>query len=130
MGRLAPTLVRPAGLGKGTRSPLYCLTPRWMPWPRFWIKHKALATSRGVVGHLIPGGGISHLQYADNTMIMVQGLDLDIINLKFLLLCFESMSGLTINFDKSEVMVLGYPEEERQRIAEGLNCKLADFPIT
>jgi hypothetical protein len=47
----------------------------------------------GVLGHLIPGGGLSHLQYADDTMIMVQGSDQDIINLKFLLLCFEYMSG-------------------------------------
>uniref|UniRef100_A0ACD5YRR4 Uncharacterized protein n=1 Tax=Avena sativa TaxID=4498 RepID=A0ACD5YRR4_AVESA len=63
-------------------------------------------------------------------MIMIQGSDLDIINLKFLLLCFESLSGLTINFDKSEVMVLGYPDVEHQRIADNLNCTLADFPIT
>jgi hypothetical protein len=38
----------------------------------------------GVVGHLIPGGGVAHL------------------------ICFETMSGLKINFDKSEVMVMGY----------------------
>lgn len=44
---------------------------------------------------------------------MVQRSDLDIINLKFLLLCFESMSGLRINFDKSEVMILGYPGKDR-----------------
>jgi hypothetical protein len=41
-----------------------------------------------VVGHLILGGGVTHLQYADDTMIMVEGLELDIVNLKFLLLCF------------------------------------------
>jgi hypothetical protein len=63
---------------------------------------------RGVVGHLIPGGGVTHLQYADDTMIMVEGSDLDIVNLKFLLLSFEAMSGLKINFNKSEVVVLGY----------------------
>src|SRR3954463_3352681 len=27
----------------------------------------------GVVRHLIPGGGVTHLQYADDTMIMVAG---------------------------------------------------------
>uniref|UniRef100_A0A453BV44 Reverse transcriptase domain-containing protein n=1 Tax=Aegilops tauschii subsp. strangulata TaxID=200361 RepID=A0A453BV44_AEGTS len=26
---------------------------------------------KGVVGHLIPGDGVTHLQYADDTMIMV-----------------------------------------------------------
>src|SRR3954470_21478109 len=70
----------------------------------------------GVVGHLIPSGGVTHLQYADDTMIMVEGSDLDIANLKFLLLCFEAMSGLKINFDKSEVVVLGYSAEDRRRI--------------
>ena len=34
----------------------------------------------GVVGHLIPGGGVTHLQYADDTMIMVEGSGLDIVN--------------------------------------------------
>ena len=43
---------------------------------------------------------------------MVEGSTQDVANLKFLLLCFQQMSGLTINFDKSEVMVLGYPLEE------------------
>ena len=35
-------------------------------------------------------------------MIMVEGSDSDIVNIKFLLLYFEEMSGLKINFDKSE----------------------------
>ena len=73
---------------------------------------------------------MTHLQYADDTMIMVEGSDLDIINLKFLLLCFEAMSGLKINFDKSEVVILGYSAEDQQRIADNLNCKLATFPVT
>ena len=63
-------------------------------------------------------------------MIMVEGSNLDIINLKFLLLCFEAMSGLKINFDKSEVVVLGYSEEDRRRIADNLNCRFSTFPIT
>ncbi|XP_071677031.1 uncharacterized protein [Lolium perenne] len=83
----------------------------------------------GVVGHLIPGGGVTHLQYADDTMIMFEGSDRDIQNTKFLLLCFEAMSGLKINFDKSEVVVLGYPPEVQQRIADNLNCRLATFPV-
>lgn len=43
------------------------------------------------------------------------------MNLKFLLLCFQQMSGITINFAKSGVMVLGYLPEEAQRIADRLN---------
>ena len=63
-------------------------------------------------------------------MIMVEGSELDIINLKFILLCFEAMSGLKNNFDKSEVVIIGYSEEEQRRIADNLNCRLSSFPIT
>ncbi|KAE8807886.1 retrotransposon unclassified [Hordeum vulgare] len=63
-------------------------------------------------------------------MIMVARSTSDIANLNLLLLCFEEMSGLKINFDKSEVVVLGYSEAEQHRIADNLNCKLAVFPIS
>jgi hypothetical protein len=76
-------------------------------------KAKIVGHISGVVGHLIPGGGVAHLQYVDDTMIMVEGSELDIIYLKFLLLCFEEMSGLRINFDKSEVVILGYFPKDR-----------------
>jgi hypothetical protein len=53
-----------------------------------------------VVGHLVPKGGVTHLQYAYDIMILVERSDLDVTNLKFLLLCFEMMSGFKINFDR------------------------------
>jgi hypothetical protein len=64
------------------------------------------------------------------TLIMVEGSELYIINLKFLLLCFEEKSGLKINFDKNEVVVLGYPREDQHRIANNHKCTLSSFPIT
>src|SRR3990170_7970723 len=93
-------------------------------------KPKAAGHIRGVVPHLVGGGGVSLLQYADDTIIMVEGSTTDITNLKFLLLCFQQMSGLRINFDKSEVMVLGYSPEESQLIADRLNCQLGSFPTS
>ena len=59
-----------------------------------------------VVSHLLPEG-VSHLQYADDTIILVELDNACIANLKFILLCFEAVSGLKINFAKSEVMVTG-----------------------
>jgi retron-type reverse transcriptase len=35
-----------------------------------------------------------------------------VANLKFILYCFENMSGLKINFHKSEVIVVGASKEE------------------
>lgn len=53
----------------------------------------------GVLGELIPGG-ISHIQYADDTIIMIDGSDTSIRNLKLVLYCFEWLSGLKINYHK------------------------------
>jgi hypothetical protein len=80
----------------------------------------------GVAPHLIPGG-ISHLQYADDTLIFVQYNEQHISNLKFLLMCFEEMSRLKINYHKSEVMFMGQSPVIMQRVADMLNCKLGEF---
>lgn len=58
----------------------------------------------GVAGRVVPGG-LTHLQYADDTLIFIRNLEEEIINLKFLLMCFEPMPGLNINFEKSEAIV-------------------------
>ncbi|KAE8798604.1 hypothetical protein D1007_26086 [Hordeum vulgare] len=76
-------------------------------------KARQAGNLKGAVSHLIPGGGVTHLQYADDTMIMVEGSALDIVNRKFLLMCFEAMSGLKIKFDKSELVVVGYSPIEQ-----------------
>jgi hypothetical protein len=67
-------------------------------------------------------------KYVDDTMIMMEGSELDIASLKFLLLCFEAMSGLKINFDKSKVVVMGYSPEQ-QKIADNLNFRLSSFLV-
>jgi hypothetical protein len=39
------------------------------------------------------------------------------------------MSGLKINFDQSEVLVMGVTGPEQRRIAAMLTCKLGRFPM-
>jgi hypothetical protein len=51
---------------------------------------------RGVLTHLIPEG-ITHIQYDDDTILMVDGEDQSIMNIRFILYCFEWMSELKIN---------------------------------
>lgn len=82
----------------------------------------------GVLTDLIPGG-ISHIQYADDTVIMVDGSQESIVNLKILLYCFEWLSGLKINFHKTEVYVFGFSQEEKEAMANMLNCKLGELPM-
>ena len=61
---------------------------------------------------------------------MFQPDDLAIANLRFILMCFENMSRLRINFHKSEVLAIGLDDGEHQRIANMLNCKRWSFPFT
>jgi hypothetical protein len=63
-------------------------------------------------------------------MILVQNTELGLINLKFILLCFELLYGMKINFHKSEVIVMGCEIEEQSRVARLLNCKQGRFPFT
>ena len=81
-----------------------------------------------MVSHLILEG-VTHLQYADDTIVMVELNDDCIANLKFILLCFEAVSGLKINFSKSEVIVTGVDDNEALRVARILNCSLGSFPF-
>jgi hypothetical protein len=85
-------------------------------------KAKVASHIQGVVPHMIPGG-VSHLQYADDTMILIQNSQEGLTNLKFLLVCFELLSGMKINFHKSEVIVMGVDHAEQARVARLLNFK-------
>jgi hypothetical protein len=53
-----------------------------------------------------------------------------IANLKFILICFEILSGLKIIFAKSEVIVTGVLQLEQARVARMFNCKEGRFPLT
>ena len=82
----------------------------------------------GVVPHLVDGG-LSILQYADDTILFMEH-DLDKArNLKLLLSTFEQMSGLKINFHKSELFCFGEAVEAEADYAELFGCAHGQFPI-
>jgi hypothetical protein len=85
-------------------------------------KAKEAGLIRGLVAELVEGG-LTHLQYADDIVICLEIDEDSIGNTKFMLYCFENMSGLKINYHKSEVMVLGVSIEESAIIARLLSCK-------
>ena len=68
---------------------------------------------KGVLTELIPRG-ISHIQYANDIVIMIEASNLSIRNLKRILYCFECLTGLKINFHKSEVYVFGVSQVEQE----------------
>jgi hypothetical protein len=83
----------------------------------------AMIDSARRTGHLtgldpeLVEGGVNLLQYADGTVILLGHSDSNILHLKFLLHCFKSMSGMKINYHKSEVFVLGRELAEQERVA-------------
>jgi len=82
----------------------------------------------GVVPHLIDGG-LSILQYADDTILFMDH-DLEKArNMKLLLSAFEQVSGLKINFHKSELFCFGNAQDHLDQYVELFGCKSGDFPI-
>jgi hypothetical protein len=83
----------------------------------------AMGHIKGVVSHLVDDG-VTHLQYADDMILLIELDDLAIANLKFILICFEILSGLKINFTKSKVIVTGVSQLEQARVARMFNCRV------
>jgi hypothetical protein len=59
-----------------------------------------------VIPHLVDGG-LSILQYADDTILFMEHDIEKARNLKLILAAFEQLSGLKINFHKSELFCFG-----------------------
>lgn len=74
----------------------------------------------GLISHLIDTG-VAILQYADDTIILLED-DLEMArNLKLVLYLFESMSGLKINFLKSELTLINCDDQKAQTM---LSCSI------
>jgi hypothetical protein len=82
----------------------------------------------GVIPHLVDGG-LSILQYADDTILFMEH-DLEKAqNLKLILSAFEQLSGLKINFHKSELFCFGEAQDEVDAYADLFGCGQGQFPI-
>jgi hypothetical protein len=82
----------------------------------------------GLVGDFRPGGVIT-TQYADDTMSFSSCDKVGLANLKVILMLFEQVSGMRINFHKSECIPMNVGDEEGHEIAHLLNCPIGAFPL-
>lgn len=74
-------------------------------------------------------GGVNMLQYADATIFLMQD-DFDSAhNLKYILCLFEQMSGLKINFHKSELFLFGEAANKKQEYSKIFTCPVGDLPL-
>jgi hypothetical protein len=82
----------------------------------------------GLAADLIPNG-IAILQYVDDTVLCIEHDPDKAINLKLLLYVFELMSGLKINFMKSEVFVVNGDNDVTALYASMFNCQVGKLPM-
>jgi hypothetical protein len=82
----------------------------------------------GVVPHLVDDG-LLILQYADDTILFME-YDIDKAkNMKLLLSAFEQLSGLKINFYKSEVFCFGQAKDYELQYEQLFGCKKGIYPF-
>jgi hypothetical protein len=90
------------------------------------------AARQNLISGLLPqvmDGGVVSLQYADDTLLFLEANIEKAQTLKWLLVCFEEMSGMKINYDKSDLLTIGLSLENANEYAKVFCCKLSDFPI-
>ncbi|PNY15474.1 ribonuclease H [Trifolium pratense] len=71
---------------------------------------------------------ISHLQFADDTLIIGKKCWSNILAMKAILQLFELISGLRVNFHKSELIGINVSLSWLQDAAKSLNCKVGSLP--
>ncbi|XP_057760238.1 uncharacterized protein LOC130980595 [Arachis stenosperma] len=72
---------------------------------------------------------LSHLQFANDTVLFCPPEEETIKNYKRLLRCFELMSGLIINFDNSSLIPINCDVQWVQHMSRVLGCKVASLPV-
>ena len=73
---------------------------------------------------------ISHLQFADDTLMLCPNKKECLINYRRLLKCFSIMSGLQINYNKSAMITFRCKESWVNDIKNDLRCSVVHLPIT
>ena len=96
--------------------------------------------NKAVEGNFLPGckiGGVreeeelevSHLLYADDTLLFCKDNPDQLACLSWILMWFAALSGLKINLSKSEIFAIGERENIEVLTAE-LGCKAGSLPTT
>lgn len=91
------------------------------------------ATTMGLwegVGISNGGSKISRLQYADDTIIFCPPRLDYLLNIKKVLIIFQAVSGLQVNFHKSSLIGINMDDQWMQQTTEILMCRTGKLPFT
>ncbi|MCI26093.1 LINE-1 reverse transcriptase like, partial [Trifolium medium] len=94
------------------------------------LMRKAVGTNR-FRGFQIGSNGynVSHLQYADDTLCIGEASVENLWALKAILRGFEMVSGLKVNFWKSNLMGVNVPQDFLSLASAFLNCRVCSIPF-
>ena len=90
------------------------------------------AANQGFIQGLLPEvheGGIISLQYADDAILFLQNDLTQACHFKWSLACFENLSGMKINYNKSDLLTMNLTEDENSALARLFCCNIGCFPI-
>ncbi|KAL9683236.1 hypothetical protein QQ045_015055 [Rhodiola kirilowii] len=73
---------------------------------------------------------LTHLQFADDTILFYKADLQEVQNLKAILESFAICSGLTINYGKSMCLGVGIDAEQLQTFANELGCPMGSVPLS
>jgi hypothetical protein len=80
----------------------------------------------GVIPHLVDDG-LSILQYVDHTLFFIYDNIEKAKNIKLLLCSFEHLSGLKINFHKSEISYFGDAKKSENIYSKLYGCHIVIY---
>ena len=75
------------------------------------------------------GVSILHLLFVDDTILVCDADEEQILNVRMLLLCFQAVTGLKVNTPKSEIVPIGEVPNVHV-LAEILGCPIESLPMT
>jgi hypothetical protein len=81
---------------------------------------------KGLVPHLVDGG-LSILQYVDDTILFLENDLEQAKNLKLVLCAFKKLSSLKINFHKNELFCMGEAKELVTTYTQLFSCQQEAF---
>jgi hypothetical protein len=73
--------------------------------------------------------GVAIMKYADDTVLYLSHEPDKAVNLKLLLYLFELISGLKINYQKSEIFLVGGDNDIANFYADMFGCQIGTLPM-
>jgi hypothetical protein len=95
---------------------------------RMIIKASSKCYITGLLSTLYPEGIVS-LQYADDTLLFLDHDYKAVCHLKWLMVCFEKLSRVKINYSKSDLTPINLSKEDSNNYAKIFCYKLGTIPF-